>query len=54
MNAPSGVIQGGWGFVVAAYSVSAVVLLGYALSIFLRYREEKNRAGQQSRSEVPR
>jgi hypothetical protein len=40
----SGVVTGGWGFVVAAYSVSAAVLMGYALSIHLRYRAERARA----------
>jgi hypothetical protein len=48
---PTGVIQGGWGFVVGAYSVTAVVLLGYALSIYLRYRSERDRAARQSRGE---
>ena len=38
-----GVIQGGWEFVVAAYSVSAVVLLGYSVSVYLRYRDERAR-----------
>jgi hypothetical protein len=27
-----GVIQGGWEFVIAAYAITAVVLLGYAFS----------------------
>jgi len=40
---PSGVIQGGWEFVVAAYSVTALVLIGYAISIHLRYRAERTR-----------
>lgn len=39
----SGVIEGGWGFVVAAYGVSATVLIGYAVSIHLRYRAERAR-----------
>ncbi len=43
----SGVIVGGWDFVVAAYALSAVVLLGYALSVHLRYRAER---GQQRRA----
>ena len=34
----SGVIQGGWEYVVAAYAVSAAVLAGYAASVFVRYR----------------
>ncbi len=36
----TGVIEGGWEYVVAAYVASAVVLLGYALSVFWRYRRE--------------
>ena len=40
---PSGVVQGGWEFVWAAYSVSAAVLFGYAISIHLRYRSERER-----------
>jgi hypothetical protein len=41
------VIQGGWEFVIAAYTVSAVVLGGYALSVFLRLRGEKARAARE-------
>jgi CcmD family protein len=36
---PEGVIIGGWNFVVAAYVVTAVVLVGYAWS--LRSRLDK-------------
>jgi len=43
-----GVIHGGWGFVVAAYSVSAVVLLGYAASVHARYRAERDRARREA------
>ena len=39
----TGVIEGGWEFVVAAYSVSAIVLIGYAVSIHIRYRAERAR-----------
>ena len=39
----SGVIEGGWEFVIAAYSISAVVLAVYATTIFVRLRREKNR-----------
>jgi hypothetical protein len=35
-GAPSGVIQGGWEFVIAAYAASAVILLGYAFSVYRR------------------
>jgi hypothetical protein len=40
----SGVVEGGWDFVAAAYLLTAVVLTGYATSVFLRYRSVKNRA----------
>jgi hypothetical protein len=43
---PTGVIHGGWGFVIGAYTVTAIVLGGYALSIYLRYRSERNRAAR--------
>lgn len=39
----SGVIEGGWEFVIAAYVVSAAVLGGYWLSIFIRLRGERSR-----------
>jgi hypothetical protein len=39
----SGVIEGGWEYVVAAYAVTAVVLGAYATSVFLRLRSEKAR-----------
>ena len=38
-----GVIEGGWEFVFAAYGVTAVTLLGYALSVHRRYRVERDR-----------
>lgn len=34
----TGVIQGGWEFVWAAYAASATILTGYLLSVFARYR----------------
>jgi heme exporter protein D len=34
----TGVIQGGWEYVWAAYAVSATILTGYGLSVFSRYR----------------
>jgi hypothetical protein len=39
----SGVIQGGWEFVLAAYLASAAILLGYAFSVLRRYRRERAR-----------
>jgi len=40
----SGVIEGGWGFVFAAYAVSAIVLVGYAASVLKRYRDARARS----------
>jgi hypothetical protein len=45
----SGVIHGGWVFVNAAYIVTAIVLIGYAASVVLRYRAECRRTGQPER-----
>jgi hypothetical protein len=39
----SGVIEGGWEYVIAAYVVSAVILLGYAFSVIWRYRRGRSR-----------
>ena len=44
----SGVIQGGWEFVIAAYLVTAAVLGGYATTVFVHYRSEKDRRERQS------
>lgn len=43
-----GSIQGGWEFVVAAYTVTAVVLGSYAVSVVLRWRAERNRARREA------
>ena len=45
---PSGVVTGGWEFVIAAYSVTAAMLIGYAVSIHLRYRAERERARREA------
>jgi hypothetical protein len=45
----SGVIAGGWEFVVAAYAVSAGILATYATSVFLRYRTERRRLAREER-----
>ena len=42
-----GVIEGGWEFVIAAYTVTAAVLGIYATSILLRLRAERQRALKQ-------
>jgi hypothetical protein len=44
----SGVLQGGWEFVIAAYSVSACVFLAYFLSVHLRYRAERRQAEREA------
>ena len=41
-----GVIEGGWNYVWAAYGISAVILIGYAVSLHLRYRDERRRRGR--------
>jgi hypothetical protein len=43
----TGVVEGGWPYVLGAYGVSAAILLGYAVSIHLRYRAER-RAGRKN------
>jgi len=40
-----GVIEGGWEFVIAAYVTTAVVLLGYAFSVYWRLWREQSRPG---------
>ncbi|MEO8196161.1 MAG: CcmD family protein [Thermoanaerobaculia bacterium] len=39
-NMPSGVIAGGWNFVVAAYSITAIGLFLYAWSLIRRTRQQ--------------
>jgi heme exporter protein D len=41
-----GVIEGGWGFVWGAYGISAAILIGYAVSLHFRYRDELRRRGK--------
>jgi hypothetical protein len=42
-----GFVQGGWEFVIAAYTVTALVLGGYALTLHRRYRAERARAARE-------
>jgi heme exporter protein CcmD len=49
----TGVIEGGWEFVVAAYAVSAVVLFGYAAAVWRRYEAARARAEREAREEQP-
>ncbi len=45
-----GLVTGGWEFVQAAYVVSAVVYLGYFVSLVARYRAELQRADREGES----
>ena len=42
----SGVVVGGWGFVWAAYGITAAVLVIYGTRLVIRLREEWARAGE--------
>jgi hypothetical protein len=48
----SGVVEGGWEFVTAAYLMTAAVFASYATSVFLRYRTEKRRAVSEAEREA--
>jgi hypothetical protein len=50
----SGVIEGGWEFVAAAYIVTAAMFSAYAASVFLRYRTEKLRTVDEATREERR
>jgi heme exporter protein CcmD len=43
MGAAPGVLSGGWEFVWAAYGATAVILIGYAVSVHARYRAQSRR-----------
>ena len=38
---PDGVIVGGWGYVVATYSITGVVLVAYAAWLVIRLRRRR-------------
>ncbi len=44
--APEGVIAGGWPYVIAAYSVTAVVLAYYAWNLTRRVRKARDDEGE--------
>jgi heme exporter protein CcmD len=46
MASAQGVISGGWEYVWAAYGVTAAILVGYAVSVFARYRAQRRRSGE--------
>jgi ABC-type transport system involved in Fe-S cluster assembly fused permease/ATPase subunit len=48
----SGVVEGGWEFVTAAYLVTVAVFSAYATSVFLRLRTEKRRAANEAEREA--
>jgi hypothetical protein len=39
-----GVVTGGWNFVIAAYSITAAVLIVYGISLVARLRDEQRRS----------
>lgn len=39
----SGVISGGWEFVIAAYAITTLALVAYGVSLFVRLRDERMR-----------
>ena len=39
--AQTGMVTGGWGYVVAAYVATWVFICGYAASLWIRSREER-------------
>jgi heme exporter protein D len=45
----TGVIEGGWEFVWAAYAVTTIVFLGYTGSVLARYRKERKRDRESAR-----
>lgn len=36
-----GMVQGGWGYVMAAYTATWIAFLGYAASLWIRGREHR-------------
>jgi hypothetical protein len=44
----SGVLEGGWEFVRAAYLLTAAVFFGYAVSVHRRYRAERSRRARRA------
>lgn len=40
----SGVVHGGWEYVWAAYLITALVIFGYAGTVWVRYHAERKRS----------
>ena len=49
---PDGVIVGGWGYVISAYSFAAAALLLYAVSLVLRHRAASAKLAQMSAEKI--
>lgn len=43
----TGVVTGGWGYVVAAYSITGAALLIYGVTLITRLREEWSRSTEE-------
>lgn len=43
----NGQVTGGWNFVIAAYSITGLVLLVYGVSLITRLREARNKASEE-------
>ena len=42
-----GMVAGGWNFVIAAYGITAAVLVLYGVTLITRLREARSRAGEE-------
>jgi hypothetical protein len=42
-----GIVSGGWNFVIAAYGVTAAVLVIYGVTLITRLREARSRASEE-------
>ncbi len=42
-----GLVSGGWNFVIAAYGITAAVLVLYGVTLITRLREAKSRASEE-------
>jgi hypothetical protein len=42
-----GVVTGGWGYVIAAYTITAGVLLVYGVTLITRLREARSRTAEE-------
>ena len=42
-----GIVSGGWNFVIAAYGITAAVLVLYGVTLITRLREARTRAAEE-------